>query len=134
MKLNYCYVDLVSADYFYSVFQRFSRIVRYTMVKNHTVAPMYDSEPKTEFVETWVLPHWARWSSVIRKTKTWHAKAKSSRLNPVGLAHSIRLKVHAIHVKGERRANKTIDAVLAILALKFVVATKEIKEAVSIKA
>ena len=42
--------------------------------------------------------------------------------------------VQAIHVEGERRANKTIDAVLAILALKFVVATKEIKEAVSIKA
>ena len=104
------------------------------MVKTHTVAPMYDSEPKTEFVETWFLPHCDRWSSVIRKTKTWHAKAKSSRRRPRGELHSMSDSVQAIHVKGERRANNTIDDVLATFDLKFVVAIKEIKDAVSIKA
>ena len=104
------------------------------MVKTHTVAPMYDNEPSTESVLKWLFPHWDRWSSVIRKTKTWHAKAKSSRRRPPGELHSMSDSVQAIHVKGERRANNTIDDVLATFDLKFVVATKEIKDAVSIKA
>ena len=104
--------------------------MRYTIVKNHMVAPTYDNEPSTESVETCDFPHVDRCINVTKKTNTCAMAAISSRRKPTGDAHSIRLRVHAIQVNGERRANKTIDAVLATFDFKFVVEIRPIKAAV----